>query len=154
MMKTVVRQRTRSFARIIGPLLTIIPVVGLARATDMRQLLTEFTASDVWPWVTGALALTAGIAIVAFHQIYRGVAAIIISVLGWLMVLRGIVLIAFPGVFASIADRMIDVSAVWICGAVIVALMGLYLTYVGWRPMTTDLQGDQLRIDIEFPRAA
>ena len=127
-MKTVVRQRTRSFARIIGPLLTIIPLVGLARAADMRQLLTEFSASDVWPWVTGALVLTAGVAIVAFHQIYRGLAAIIISVLGWLMVLRGVVLIAFPGVFASIADRMVDASAVWISGVVVVAFMGLYLT--------------------------
>ncbi|MDX1885989.1 hypothetical protein [Mycolicibacterium sp. 120270] len=153
-MKTVVRQRTRSFARIIGPLLTIIPLVGLARAADMRQLLTEFSASDVWPWVTGALVLTAGVAIVAFHQIYRGLAAIIISVLGWLMVLRGVVLIAFPGVFASIADRMVDASAVWISGVVVVAFMGLYLTYVGWRPVTTELQGDQLHIDIEFPRAA
>ncbi len=94
-MSTVVHQRTRSFARIIGPLLTIIPVVGMARAADMRQLLTEFTTSDVWPWVTGSFVLTAGVAIVAFHQIYRGVAAVIISVLGWLMVLRGIVLVAF-----------------------------------------------------------
>ena len=153
-MKTVVRQRTRSFARIIGPLLTIIPLVGLARAADMRQLLTEFSASDVWPWVTGALVLTAGVAIVAFHQIYRGLAAIIISVLGWLMVLRGVVLIAFPGVFGSIADRMVDASAVWVSGVVVVAFMGLYLTYVGWRPVTTELQGDQLHIDIEFPRAA
>ena len=153
-MKTVVRQRTRSFARIIGPLLTINPLVGLARAADKRQLLKEFSASDVWPWVTGALVLTAGVAIVAFHQIYRGLAAIIISVLGWLMVLRGIVLIAFPGVFTSIADRIIDVSAVWITGVVMVALMGLYLTYVGWRPMTADLQGGQLHIDDELSRAA
>jgi hypothetical protein len=49
---------------------------------------------------------------------------------------------------------MIDLSAVWITGVVVVALMGVYLTYVGWRPMTTDLHGDQLHIDIEFPRAA
>lgn len=147
-------QRTRAFARVMGPLLTIIPVVATARATDMRQLLTEFTASAVWPWVTGTLILTAGIAIVASHQIWRGAAAIVISVLGWLMVVRGIVLIAFPGVFASLADRMIGVSAVWIAGAVVVALIGLYLTYVGWRPAPTGRAGDRVQIDIEFPRAA
>jgi hypothetical protein len=153
-MKSVVQPRTRSFARLIGPLLSFFPVVAMARAADMRQLLAEFTASDVWPWVAGAFILTAGVAIVAFHQIWRGAAAIIISLLGWLMVLRGFVLIAFPGVFASVADRMIGVGAIWIAAFVVMALVGLYLTYVGWRPAAPDLQGDRLHIDIEFPRAA
>jgi hypothetical protein len=153
-MNTRTHQRTRSFARVMGPLLMVVPVVAVVRAADMRQLLAEFTVSDVWPWVTGSFILTAGIAIVAFHQIWRGTAAIIISVLGWLMVLRGIILLAFPGVFASVAQRMIGASGVWIAGFVVVALVGVYLTYVGWRPATAGSQGDRLHIDIEFPHAA
>ena len=77
------------------------------------DLLSEFTASDVWPWVTGAFILMGGIAIVAFHQLWRGAAAIIVSVLGWLLVVRGIILIAFPDIFASLADRMIGAVGAW-----------------------------------------
>ena len=138
----------------IGPVFTIIPVVSVARADDMRQLLTEFTASEVWPWVMGSFILASGIAIVAFHQIWRSIAAIIISVLGWLLVVRGIILIAFPGVFSSLADRMIGATAAWIAAAVVMALIGLYLTYIGWKPTPTGLQGNQLHTGSDLPRAA
>ena len=52
------------FARVLGPFFTIIAMVVAMRAQDMRQLLSEFTASDVWPWVTGAFILMGGIVIV------------------------------------------------------------------------------------------
>ena len=48
--------RTRDFARVLGPFFTMVSVVVVVRAQDMRQLLSEFTASDVWPWVIGATA--------------------------------------------------------------------------------------------------
>ena len=52
-----VQHRTRMFARVLGPFFAIVAVVVALRAPDMRQLLSEFTASDVWPWVTGAFIL-------------------------------------------------------------------------------------------------
>lgn len=142
------------FARVLGPFLLIMMLAAMARAADMRQLLSEFTASDVWPYVTGAFILMGGISIVAFHQIWRGVAAIVVSVLGWLLVARGLLLVAFPGVFASLADRMIDATAVWIIAFVVMALVGVFLTYVGWKPVRSRRHGTQLHIDVEFPYAA
>lgn len=153
-MKTQVQHRTRMFARVLGPFFTIIMVAAIARVADMRQVLSEFTASDVWPYVTGTFILAGGIAIVAFHQIWRGAAAIVVSVLGWLLVARGILLIAFPGVFASLADRMIGATAVWIAAFVAMIIVGLYLTYVGWKPMPNPAPGNHLHVDIEFPDAA
>lgn len=148
------QHRTRMFARMLGPFFTITMIAAIVRLADMRQLLSEFTANDVWPYVTGVFVLAGGIAIVAFHQFWRGAAAIIVSVLGWVFVARGILLIAFPGVFASLADRMIGATPVWVTAFVVMALIGLYLTYVGWRPLPNHLKGDQLHVDIEFPRAA
>ena len=110
-------------------------IAAMVRAADMKQVLSEFTASDVWPYVTGVFVLASGIAIVAFHQFWRGAAAIIVSVLGWLLVVRGILLVGFPGVFASLADRMIGATAAWVTAFVVMILIGLYLTYVGWKPL-------------------
>ena len=152
-MKSTVQHRTRMFARMLGPFITVIMIAAVAHFADMRQLLSEFTASDAWPYVTGVFILAGGIAIVAFHQIWRGAAAIIVSVLGWLLVARGILLIAFPGVFASLADRMIGATALWIAAFVAMTLVGLYLTYVGWKPVP-HRPGNQLHVDIEFPHAA
>jgi hypothetical protein len=149
-----VQHRTRIFARVLGPFFAIVAVVVALRAPDMRQLLSEFTASDVWPWVTGAFILMGGIAIVAFHQLWRGPAAIIISVIGWVLVARGVFLLAFPDAFASLANRMIGTVGVWSTIYVVMALIGLYLTYVGWKPVRDDLQNNGLHSGINLPRAA
>jgi hypothetical protein len=142
------------FARVLGPYFAIVAIVVAVRAPDMRTLLTQFTADPVWPWVIGALVLLSGMAIVAFHQFWRGAAAIIVSVMGWLLVARGIFLMAFPDTFASVANRVIDATGVWRSAYVVFALVGLYLTYVGWRPQSESSQETDMEISIDFTRAA
>lgn len=153
-MNVQVQHRTRMFARVLGPFFTIIAIVVALRSPHMRQLLTEFTASDVWPWVMGAFILMGGIAIVAFHQVWRGPAAIIVSVLGWLLVARGIFLLAFPDTFASVANRVIGAVGVWQAVYVVIAIIGLYLSYVGWKPEREAQKGTDIQINIDFPHAA
>ncbi len=128
--------RTRNFARVIGPVFTAMAVIAAARSSAMATLLAQFTASQVWPWVVGAFILIGGAAIVAFHQYWHGPAAVIISVLGWLLVVRGVFLMAFPAVFASIAGRMVTAVPAWQAIYVVMVVIGLYLTYVGWKPET------------------
>ncbi|WP_082950852.1 hypothetical protein [Mycobacterium sp. 1164985.4] len=149
-----VDHRTRTVARILGPYLTIVAVVVLFRTPDMRILLTEFTQTAVWPWVMGAFILLGGIAIVATHQTWRGPAAVIVSVLGWLLVARGVLLLAFPETFAELANRTIDAGGVWRSVVVVLGLMGLYLTYVSWRPPSRAHDVAHEHRSTDTPRAA
>jgi hypothetical protein len=125
---------TCTFARVLGPFLTISCVTAVVRSPDMRALVTDFGANPVWPWVTGAFILVGGLIIVALHQCWRGAAAVIVSVMGWLLALRGLFLLAFPTAFMSIANSVLEASALWRTVCVCFALIGLYLTYVGWTP--------------------
>ncbi|WP_375481493.1 hypothetical protein [uncultured Mycobacterium sp.] len=122
------------FARVIGPYLVVVTATAVARSSDMRTLLSEFSENFVWPWVTGAFVLMSGMVVVALHQYWRGAAAVIVSVLGWLTVLKGVFLMAFPRTYISAASSMLDTTAWWWSGFVVVGLIGLYLTYVGWAP--------------------
>lgn len=129
-----VDDRTRMFARVLGPFLVIVDVAAVLRASDMRTLLSDFSANSAWPWMSGAFILIGGLVIVALHQHWHGPAAIIVSALGWLIVARAIFLLFFPDTFMSLADNMIG-ETVWLivaCG--VAALIGAYLTYVGWAP--------------------
>ena len=129
-----VHDRTRMFARVLGPFLVIVDVAAMLRASDMRTLLSDFSADSAWPWMSGAFILIGGLVIVALHQHWHGPAAIIVSVLGWLIVARAIFLLFFPDTFMSLANNMIG-ETVWLivaCG--VAALIGAYLTYVGWAP--------------------
>ncbi|WP_234802756.1 hypothetical protein [Mycobacteroides salmoniphilum] len=125
--------RTRAFARVLGPFFVIVPLAVAIRAPHMRSLLDEFTAGQLWSWIMGAFGLMGGLAIIAFHQYWRSAAAVIISLLGWLLVIRGIFLLAFPETFANVANHIVGSITVWRSAYVIVAVLGLYLTYAGWR---------------------
>ncbi|WP_163888256.1 hypothetical protein [Mycolicibacterium hippocampi] len=129
-----VQDRTRLFARVLGPFLVIVDVAAVLRASDMRTLLSDFSANSAWPWVSGAFILICGLIIVALHQHWHGVAAIIVSALGWLIVARAVFLLAFPDAFMSLADNMIGATAWWMTVCGVAALIGVYLTYVGWAP--------------------
>ena len=126
--------RTRMFARAFGPFFLIVPSLVAVRATSqMPVLLTEFSRDPMWQWVLGAILLMWGSVIIAFHQYWRSVAAILVSLLGWFLAIRGIFILAIPDVYDS-AGKAMEQSAVPLVRAIFaaVALVGLYLTYVGW----------------------
>ena len=125
--------RTRMFARVVGPFIAAVMIIAALRDSEMALLVSQFTASAVAPLVTGAFILLGGIAIVAFHQYWRSPAEVVVSVLGWLLVLRGVILLAFPAAVATMADRMMGWHATVIALYVVMAMIGLYLTFIGYR---------------------
>lgn len=146
--------RTRMFARVIGPFLVMVIATTVARTSDMRTLLSEFGANFVWPWVTGAFVLLSGLVVVALHQYWRGAAPVIVSALGWLTALKGLFLMAFPRTYVSVADSALDATSWWWTGFVIMGLIGLYLTYVGWVPAPTRSTAQATGSAQDLPRAA
>ena len=126
--------RTRGFARVLGPYLVIVALAALVRASDMATLLAEFEANSVWPWETGAFVLLSGLIVVALHQNWRGAAAIVVSVLGWLTTVKGLLLLVIPQRYLSFGDSVVNAKGWWLAIMAIMALVGLYLSYVGWNP--------------------
>ncbi len=146
--------RTRMFCRVLGPLLVIVDVTAVARASDMQNLLSQFEANSLWTWVTGAFVLVLGLVMVASHQYWHGAAAIIVSVLGWIVTLRRVLLLAFPKAFVSAANSMIGAQSVWVSLCIVFALLGLYLTYVGWAPAASGPSQHEAAASRDLPRAA
>ena len=146
--------RTRLFARVLGPFLVIVDITAVARGSVSRAVLSEFVANPLWTWVTGSFVLLGGLTVVALHQYWRGAAAIIVSGVGWLVVLRGVLLLAFPQTFASIANSVTGTEVWWEVLCIAFALVGLYLTYVGWISGTSRPSSQAPRSAQDLPRAA
>jgi hypothetical protein len=129
-------QRTRSFARVLGPLIAVVPVIVAVRAGSIGNQLSSFSTDPMWPWVLGALLFFCGLFVVAFHQYWRSVAAVIISLFGWFLLLRGFALLATPQLIVKGAETATETSSPAIgvvrVGFGLLALCGLYLAYVGW----------------------
>lgn len=129
-------ERTRSFARVLGPFITVVTVIVAVRAGNLGNQLSSFSKDPMWPWALGALLFAGGLFIVAFHQYWRGAAAVIISLFGWFLLLRGFVLLAAPQLIIQRAEAAAGASSGAIglvrAGFGLLALCGVYLTYVGW----------------------
>lgn len=146
--------RTRTFARVLGPFFVIFAATTVARASDMRKLLSDFEANSAVPWVTAGFLLLAALVIVGLHQYWRGAAAITVSVVGWVFALRAVFLMAFPHAFMGAADAAMRMTALWVSVTVLVGLVGLYLTYVGWKPVPAPPPARATTSSPDIPRAA
>ncbi|MEW6641986.1 MAG: hypothetical protein AB1586_15885 [Pseudomonadota bacterium] len=126
------RRRTRAFARVLGPFLAVIAGLVAVRASEMDVLLVAFFANAALAWVTGAIILFIGIFIIANHQIWSSAAAVVISLFGWVLVLRGLALLVVPHLIAEVGAAAV-VATPWVrLGAGVMAAVGLWLSYVGW----------------------
>ena len=64
---------------------------------------SEFFENGLFVWFAGALLLFGGLLIIAFHQYWSSAAAVIISLFGWILALRGLVLMADPKLYERAA---------------------------------------------------
>jgi hypothetical protein len=124
--------RTRAFARVIGPFLVIVPGIVMVRAPDTGAALTDFFANAALAWITGGTLLLSGLLIIANHQYWSSLAAILISLFGWFLALRGVVLLAAPQLIESAAGAAMNMMPIVRTGFGVLVLIGLWLTFVGW----------------------
>src|ERR1700737_3552303 len=110
--------RPRMFGRALGPFFTIVSTTVAMRGSYMRTLFTEFKANPMWPWLFGAILLIFGLVIIAFHQYWRSPAAIIVSVVGWFLAIRGGLLLPVPSAYEAAGDAVYSSGATGACGGV------------------------------------
>lgn len=135
------QQRTRAFARVLGPFVAVATVIIAVRLPGLGDLLSDLFTSGTLPWILGAAMLMMGLVVIAFHQYWYSVTAVLISLFGWFVALRGAAMMAFPSAIQTGADATVTSPALLIAARgffLLLTAMGLWLTYVGWRPEHTD----------------
>jgi hypothetical protein len=130
---TVSSARTRAFARVIGPYLVIATGIIFVQAPGLMPAFTSFFANPALVFITAAFMLLAGVFIIANHQYWSSITAVIVSVFGWLLVLRALALMLFPKQYEAVG---LSADAVLIGRSFfgVVFPVGLWLTWAGWKP--------------------
>jgi hypothetical protein len=128
--------RSRSLARLIGPILLVVGI-GMAFGLVMEgegyaSVLKEFIANRALIFLTGVLALLAGVAIVNVHNMWVPDWRVIVTVFGWLLVLRGVMLLVFPLTVQVFGDRVAASVAGVTAGAALTFVLGAILCLMGY----------------------
>jgi uncharacterized protein YjeT (DUF2065 family) len=119
-------------ARLIGPVFVAVGVGLLVNGQYYRDVIDEALGSHVLIYLSGVLSMLGGLAIVLAHNAWTRGWAVIITVLGWLMVIGGIVRIVVPQVTRSMATTIYSGPTAVIVVAILCIAIGGFLSFKGY----------------------
>jgi hypothetical protein len=119
-------------ARLLGPIL-LLPGIGLfVNQRAFRTMGTEVIGSVTWVYLLGLIDFAAGLAILLVHNVWVADWRVLITLIGWLLLIRGLVRVLLTETAMSYAkDKFRGQSIYHISGAVLV-ILGLVLCYFGY----------------------
>lgn len=129
------QERTRAFARVIGPYVATFTTIYSIRLPEGLEIVNNLFAQPTLVLLLGALMLGAGLVIIGGHRSWRGPLAVTVSLFGWFVALRGFLLIVAPSTVESGAEATMLSPIGVVLGRIFfgaLAIMGLLLTYAGW----------------------
>ena len=119
-------------AQIIGLLFSIDAVGVLINTAIYRRMVEEFTESPALRYLGGILALFFGLFILNLNNAWTADWTVIITIIGWLSVVKGVLLIVFPKVYLNFSNWMRMGDAMMRYMGIIYLLLGLFLTFKGF----------------------
>jgi len=118
-------------ARLIGPLMLAVGIGIFVNGAVYRALADEFLRSHALIYLSGLLAMTAGLAIVLTHNVWRADWPVLITILGWLTAIGGAFRIVAPQGTERVGRAMLKskfgltiAGAIWLAIGAILCLFG------------------------------
>lgn len=122
---------TLILAQVWGPLLIAAGLGFSFSRSFYRQVYRDIEKSPFTIIFFGMVALCAGIFQIQAHNIWDTFPHILISFLGWALLVKGVVCTVFPNSVDKSAERFAQTGMVSVVGWII-TLAGVYLAWVGY----------------------
>jgi hypothetical protein len=84
-------------------------------------------------YIAGVLALTSGVAMLNAYRAWTADWSVVVTVLGWLMVIGGVLRIVLPRLTAGLATTVYSGAIAMTIAGVILLVVGGYLSFEGYR---------------------
>lgn len=108
--------------------------VGLGMLFDKayyKKLLEVFYKDITAMYIGGFVALVAGVALVTFHNDWVKSWEVLVTILGWIALVKGVMLLAFPSSILDFSKSIVKTKQLGNYAMVVVAL-GLVFGYFGF----------------------
>ena len=125
-------QNTIIISRILGPMFIIIAIGLLVNIKNYQKMIGDFMSSPALVYIGGVMALIFGLLVVVFHNVWEANLAVLITIFGWLGIIKGVVLLVFPNAMAKTCKMYQENSALLTIHAVIVIILGGLINYMGF----------------------
>ena len=116
-------------ARFLGLYMIIITLLLFIRNEDMKPMINDLIRDRCYMALSGVISLIIGVAIVASHNIWEPNWKGLITLFGYLGILKGIMRLGFYEQTVTFVEKMMADKNYWIT-TTIIFLFGLFLTYI------------------------
>lgn len=123
---------TRGFAKALGIFLILFGLGIAARADTLWALVPSFIQDGPLLFVTAVFGIAIGCAMVAAHHHFNTLAALLITLFGWITLIRSAILLFAPQIISQVASMAMHIPGIPLIPAALAVMIGVYLTYVGW----------------------
>jgi len=119
-------------ARLMGPYIILIGASLILNQKIFRQIMEDFPKNPSLVFVTGLLTFVAGLATVLFHNIWVADWRVIITIFGWIVLIKGVFLVMLPGTLAKTTKIYSKNFKIVMIPWGIMILIGIFLTIKGY----------------------
>lgn len=119
-------------ARLIGPYIIVIGASLMLNQKIFRKIMEDFPKNPSLVFVTGLLTFVVGLATVLFHNIWVADWRLIVTIFGWLVLIKGLFLVVLPGTLIKTTKIYLDNFKLVLIPWGIMILIGILLTVKGY----------------------
>lgn len=119
-------------AKAIGFIYIVVAIMLFSKQKKVKVIVKEVCSDPAMLFMTGMISLVLGTLIVLFHNIWVWDWRLLITLIGWLAIVRGIVRTLFPHIAVKIMNKMIKKKDKYQAAAVIILVVGVVLSYYGF----------------------
>ncbi len=123
-----------SLAKVIGPSCLIIAIAMLMNSSVFRQAIQEFSqgGQKMLLLLAGAVHVMLGLALVTTHSVWQWNWQLLITIISWLLFLRGLFLLWFPERIVVLTKALHQRRWWPYLASAILSVVGGVLTYYGF----------------------
>ena len=119
-------------AQILGPLYVIVSLGLLLDPSTYQRVFEDFLENAALTYLGGLLALIFGLLVLAFHGAWRADWTVIITIIGWLGLIKGTLLLVRPSAVIRLSRPLMAQPAQLRVSAVVTLAFGLFLSAKGY----------------------
>ena len=119
-------------AQLLGPPILLAGLSLIAHQSFYRSVAENIRSSPALLYVIGMLRLLAGLAIVLVHNVWVANWRVLITLLGWIAIVRGALILAAPDAVLSWTRGMLERDTLFPLAAAIAILLGGALCFFGY----------------------
>jgi hypothetical protein len=119
-------------ARLLGPLLFVVGVGILLNPRAFRTMAVEVVGSLTLVYLFGLIDFAAGLAIVLTHNVWLASWRVLITLIGWLLLIRGALRILLPDTVMGYAVKFVRNKRIYPIAGIVLIILGVTLCYFGY----------------------